>query len=195
MCRPRSKSHRRDDPARTGATSGWRRAWRPSGAEPPVGRPLGGRGPMVQPAATGPRRSAAGPARSLTATGRSSERSHTHHSPAVQDRDLLALAKRQIAPRQWRPADRWHAAFLTKHRTPTAGDTPAATPVCSLDKPLVKSRPESLPILMARDGRPSRHASAPALFRRRVRLTPSAGRDLTPSGNSSEWIAPPAWSS
>src|SRR6266581_907924 len=80
----------------------------------PVGMPLCGRGPVVQTAATG-----GGVAAELAGDrgGRSAQSASDRAHPVLlrpQQGDLLAVGKRQVAPRRRGQADRWHAASFSE---------------------------------------------------------------------------------
>ena len=160
--RPDRPPHRRqaapqprtDDPAHTAQLARSRPAWPASDAARAGPHATAPWSPDTRDRRRESRRCDAARARSSTASGRAAGRSPAPRSPlGAQQRDLLPLGERQVAPRQRRleltdgipPPSR-------NHRTPTTGDTPASTPAASLVAPRGDRRPEPLPMLPAPAG-------------------------------------------
>jgi hypothetical protein len=118
--------------------------------------PLSGRGAILQPAAPG-RGVAAQLARDRRRRPTYPSGDLTHAAPTgLQDRDLLALGERQVAPRQRRPADRRHAATLTKPPDTNRGRHPGDHAGLLARHAVGDRRPEPLPILTPRHQRSTR---------------------------------------
>src|SRR4029453_10184222 len=136
----------------------------------PLGIPLSRRGPILQPATAG-RGVAAQLARDRRRRPIDPPGDLAHPAAlSVEDRDLLALSERQVAPRQRRPADRWHPATLTKPPDADRRRHPGGPPALVARHPAGDRRPEPLPILTPRHRRPTRgtHRRSP----RPIRPTP-----------------------